>query len=411
MPLVAAAEAETSDEVTYTVQPGDTLGMLARNKLDVPARWRDVAAYNQLLDPDFIEPGQVLRLKRVWLKARPGVFKVEAVTGQVRVGRRALQVGDSLPAGMEIATDKGAALRLRAPDGSQVDLQEASRLRVEKLEEREGGAFVTLLRLIAGQIEAFKAKHAAGMADMTISARQATMGVRGTHFRMRQDGVLTFAEIEEGQVAFEAAKTPQVLALAGGEGSVADGVKPAEVIPLLPAPVFPPLPPVFDTPYIEWVMPDMPGATAYVGELARDEAFSRQVVMVRGSGSRIALHELENGRYWLKLRAVDTHGLQGMEGKISFTVEVPPRKFAMTKVYVSGKQLQLRWVGRKESNGYQAQVAATQDFQQPLLDVRTTDNWIDMPRPRPGRYFLRVRQIFAGGQLGDWDVPMVFEAP
>ncbi|MBU4150282.1 MAG: hypothetical protein KKG03_01375, partial [Gammaproteobacteria bacterium] len=83
----------------------------------------------------------------------------------------------------------------------------------------------------------------------------------------------------------------------------------------------------------------------------------------------------------------------------------------MTKVYVSGKQLQLRWVGRKQSVSYQVQVAPRQDFQHLLLDAKTADNWIDMPRPQSGRYFLRVRQIFAGGQAGDWDVPMLFDAP
>ena len=262
-------EAEAAD-VSYTVQQGDTLGSLARGKLDVPGRWRDVAHYNQLPDPDRIKPGQVLRIKPLWLKAESGVLKVEAVTGQASAQGRALKVGDTVAVGAEVQTEMGSALRLRAPDGSQVDLQEASQIQVEKLEQREGGVFVSVLRLLAGQLEAFKVKRATGMADMAVNARNATLGVRGTHFRMRQEGMNTYAEIEDGHVAFEAAKTPQVLALAGGEGSVADGVKPAQVIPLLPAPTYPALPQVFDTPYVEWTMPELAGAQGYVGELARD---------------------------------------------------------------------------------------------------------------------------------------------
>jgi hypothetical protein len=36
-----------------------------------------------------------------------------------------------------------------------------------------------------------------------------------------------------------------------------------------------------------------------------------------------------------------------------------------------GKQLQLRWVGRKQSVSYQVQVAPRQDFQHLLLDAKT----------------------------------------
>ena len=403
-------EAEAAD-VSYTVQQGDTLGSLARGKLDVPGRWRDVAHYNQLPDPDRIKPGQVLRIKPLWLKAESGVLKVEAVTGQASAQGRALKVGDTVAVGAEVQTEMGSALRLRAPDGSQVDLQEASQIQVEKLEQREGGVFVSVLRLLAGQLEAFKVKRATGMADMAVNARNATLGVRGTHFRMRQEGMNTYAEIEDGHVAFEAAKTPQVLALAGGEGSVADGVKPAQVIPLLPAPTYPALPQVFDTPYVEWTMPELAGAQGYVGELARDASFADHLVSVRSVGRLIRFRELPNGHYWLKLRAVDAQGLQGKEGKVDFELAVPPRKFVMTKVYISGDKLQLIWVGRRENLRYQVQVAVDQSFARVMLDTQTADNWIDMARPQPGRYFMRVRQIFEDGRNGGWDVPMAFDAP
>ena len=399
------------DDVTLEVRSGDTLGDLARTQMDSPARWRDVANYNLLPDPNLIEPGQQLRVKRIWLKSRSGSLQVEAVTGVATANGKVLKAGDAIPAGASVSTSEGGALRLRMPDTSLVNMLERSELKVEKLEQRADGALASLLRLVTGQIDAFKAKHAPGMADLSVAARNATVGIRGTHFRVRQDGVLTFTEVEEGTVAFDAMQTPVVLALNAREGSVANGRDAAQVIPLLAQPVYPELPAVFNTPYIEWTMGELAGAQRYVGELAQNDAFSDRLVSVRSDGRTIRLNELPNGRYWLKLRAVDSHGLQGMEGKISFEVAVPPRKFAMTKVYVSGKQLQLRWVGRKQSVSYQVQVATRQDFQQLLLDARTADNWIDMPCPQTGSYFLRVRQIFAGGQAGGWDVPMMFDAP
>lgn len=399
------------DDAIIEVRSGDTLGDLARTQLDIPARWRDVANYNLLPDPNLIEPGQQLRIKRVWLRSRPGDLKVEAVTGEATANGKVLQAGDLIPAGAQVQTSAGGALRLRMPDTSLVNMLERSEIKVEKLEQRADGVFSSLLRLVTGQIDAFKAKHQAGMADLAVAGRNATVGIRGTHFRVRQDGVVTFTEVEEGTVAFDATQTPVVLALNAREGSVANGRDAAQVIPLLSEPVYPELPVTFSTPYIEWTMGELVGAQRYVGELAQNDAFSDRLVSVRSDGRTIRLNELPNGRYWLKLRAVDSHGLQGMEGKISFEVAVPPRKFAMTKVYVSGKQLQLRWVGRKQSVSYQVQVAPRQDFQYLLLDAKTADNWIDMPRPQSGCYFLRVRQIFDGGQAGAWDVPMLFDAP
>jgi hypothetical protein len=399
------------DDVVVEVRTGDTLGDLARTQMDMPSRWRDVANYNLLPDPNLIEPGQQLRVKRAWLKSQSGSLKVEAVSGEATANGKVLKTGDLIPAGAQVQTAAGGALRLRMPDTSLVNMMERSELKVSKLEQRADGVFSSLLRLVTGQIDAFKAKHAPGMADLAVVGRNATVGIRGTHFRVRQDGVITFTEVEEGTVSFDAMQTPVVLALNAREGSVANGRDAAQVIPLLPEPVYPELPAVFDTPYVEWTMGEQEGSQRYVGELAQNDAFSDRLVSVRSEGRSIRLNELPNGRYWLKLRAVDSHGLQGMEGKIGFEVNVPPRQFAMTKVYVSGKQLQLRWVGRKQSVSYQVQVAPRQDFQHLLLDAKTADNWIDMPRPQSGRYFLRVRQLFHGGQVGAWDVPMMFDAP
>ncbi|MBA4383066.1 MAG: hypothetical protein C0406_10915, partial [Sideroxydans sp.] len=167
----------------------------------------------------------------------------------------------------------------------------------------------------------------------------------------------------------------------------------------------------FDTPYIQWMMPELEGATGFFGELARDEEFSDHLVSVRTKKRKVSLTDLPNGRYWLRLRAVDVHGLQGREAKVSFLVNVPPRKFAMTKVYVTGSGVQLRWVGRKEGGGYQVQIADNLQFTKPLLDTQTSDNLVEITRPKQGQYFMRVRQVFNGGVTDTWDVPMMFESP
>lgn len=401
---------QTSDYV-YVVKRGDTLGKLANELLDHAKRWKDVAKYNQLSDANRIEPGQQLRIQLPWLKARAGKLKIEALTGAGSADGRALQVGDEVAQGARLKTSAGSALRLRMPDGSLLNMMENAEIEVEKLEQRQDKVITSWFRLLSGQIEAFKKKHADGMADLAIRAKTATIGVRGTHFRMRQEGGRAYAEIEQGLVSYEAQKTPVVLALAGGQGSVADGEHAAEVIDLLPPPVFPDLPGEFNTPYIQWTMLELQGATGFFGELARDEEFSDHLVSVRAKKRKIILADLPNGKYWLRLRAVDSHGLQGREAKVSFLVNVPPRKFAMTKVYVTSNGVQLRWVGRKEGGGYQVQIADNLQFNNLMLDMKTSDNLVEIARLKPGQYFMRVRQVFNGGVTDTWDVPMMFEAP
>jgi hypothetical protein len=400
-----------ASDLVYQVKSGDTLGKLAIELLDNAKRWKDVARYNQLPDANRIEPGQTLRIQQPWLRSKAGKLKVEAVTGLAMSGGKEIKVGDELAMGAQLETAAASALRLRLPDGSLLNVMESSQLQIEKLEQRQDNAFTSLFRLLTGQVETFKKKYPEGMSELAIRAKTATLGVRGTHFRMREEGGRAYAEIEQGLVSYEAQKTPMVLALAGGQGSVADGEHAAEVVNLLPPPTFPSLPNEFDTPYIQWTMPELQGAMGFFGELARDEEFSDHLVSVRASKRKIFLRDLPNGRYWLRLRAVDRLGLQGMEGKVSFSVNVPPRKFAMTKVYVTGTGVQLRWVGRKEGGGYQVQVADNLQFNKPMLDTKTSDNLVEIARPKPGQYFMRVRQVFNGGVTDSWDVPMMFEAP
>ncbi|MBV6752939.1 MULTISPECIES: LysM peptidoglycan-binding domain-containing protein [Pseudomonas] len=51
---------------TYTVQPGDTLGEIARRQLNDEGRWPEIAEANRATvpDPDRIEPGQQLKIPR-----------------------------------------------------------------------------------------------------------------------------------------------------------------------------------------------------------------------------------------------------------------------------------------------------------------------------------------------------------
>lgn len=53
-------------------------------------------------------------------------------------------------------------------------------------------------------------------------------------------------------------------------------------------------------------------------------------------------------------------------------------------------------------------VADNLQFNNPMLDVKTSDNLTEIARPGTGQYFMRVSQVFNGGITDSRDVQMMF---
>ena len=60
----AATPGNTEREVTYTVQSGDSLSKIAREKYGDGTKWKAIFEANrdQISNPDLIHPGQVLKI-------------------------------------------------------------------------------------------------------------------------------------------------------------------------------------------------------------------------------------------------------------------------------------------------------------------------------------------------------------
>lgn len=53
---------EASGDVTYTIKAGDTLSDIAQRYFGDPMRYKDIAHYNNISNPDHIEVGQAIRI-------------------------------------------------------------------------------------------------------------------------------------------------------------------------------------------------------------------------------------------------------------------------------------------------------------------------------------------------------------
>ena len=63
----AATPGNQEREVTYTVQKGDSLSKIARDKYGDGAKWKAIFEANrdQISNPDLIHPGQVLKIPSI----------------------------------------------------------------------------------------------------------------------------------------------------------------------------------------------------------------------------------------------------------------------------------------------------------------------------------------------------------
>lgn len=408
-----AADASVAADYEYSVKAGDNLGALSAELLDTPARWAAVAHYNKLPNPNFIYPRQVLHIPFAWMKDHPAQARIAAISGLVKLNGQAAQVGDVVVTGDQLETANAASARLTLPDGSILSLLEKTRLHTRVLQQKTHGEFFSaIFRLATGRIDALKKKYPEGQSPLRIEAMHGTIGVRGTHFRMAQEGDNSLAEIEQGLVGFETGAATVALALAGGQGSVADGVHTPQVITLLSAPTFPTFPDSFAPDALSFVMPPMSGAVAYRGELAKDEAFTELFVPVSANSSVINIPDLEAGTYWLRLRAIDEHGLQGLQAQTKLTVKTPieiiPPPLAADfpviapyKPIIGGKHMLTGW---QEMKGYQyeLQMADTPDFAHPTQSFRTPNKYMNLDAPAAGQHYLRLRLLDEANHAGPW---------
>lgn len=415
-----AAPEQPQREYLYTIQAGDNLSTLSTKLLDSPQRWSEVAKYNKLKNPQLVSPGQVLHMQLAWLKNEPAEAVIETLQGAVKLNGQLAKVGDKVATNANLETPAGASVRMTLPDGSTLNMLQNTQLQAKELGRKPlGEYFSAVFRLVTGRIDAIKKKYPDGQSPLRIQAMHGTIGVRGTHFRMGQEGENTLAEIENGLVSFGNEKSS--IPLGAAEGSVADGVHPPAVIQLLAAPTFPVLPETFAPDVISFTMPDMRGAVAYRGEVAKDEGFQELLAPVSSDSAAIHISALQDGQYWMRLRAVDAHGLQGVAAQSVFMVKIPPVVIPPSPPadlpivqprapIMNDTNMLIGWSGI-QGYRYELQLAADEGFASLISTTVTPSDYLKLPRTTPGHFFMRMRLMNAASLTGPWSEVVSFDVP
>ncbi|RAS05972.1 FecR family protein [Cupriavidus alkaliphilus] len=152
----------------------------------------------------------------------------------------------------------------------------------------------------------------------------------------------------------------------------------------------------------EWAT--VPSAARYELALATDAAFTRDAA-VHAAAASPAAQALAPGRWWWRVRSVDAAGLPGpWSDAVPFRVEPKP---PVPTLQDDGGALHIGWPDGGGGPGYRVQLAGDAGFATLLADEHTVTNAIDLPRPAPGVYFIRVARA-APGVAPD---PAAFSAP
>ncbi len=371
--LVMTGAAGSEDTVSYEVQRGESLYVIAERLLEDPRQWPVVARFNRLLRPSRLQPGQRLLLPASLLKGTAEPARVEYVRGSVHADGAAMHIGDTVTEGAALQVGAQGFVSLRLHDGSLLQLQANSHSKLLRLRDLPAGQRRnTLIELDQGRIDATVAPQTPG-SRFQVKTPLATAGVRGTRFGVSvpAEAARTSADVVEGRVEVQAvarAVGAPVVVDAGQGAVVRRGAAPVRE-PLLPAPDLSGLRGRVERVPAPLPLAAMAGATHYRVEIADDEAFTRVLWSVEGA-LPILFEGLPDGRYRLRARAIDADELLGTEASGNLwikTTPVPPLAQAPRPSETVGPdRVQIECTEVPQAAAYLLQVAANARFE-PLL--------------------------------------------
>lgn len=330
-PTTVMAQSKATKDLVHVLKKGENIWTLSHAYLSQPSRWRELQHYNGVRKDRALPAGTPVRIPIQWLKQVDLLVDVLSVTGQAQWTRRGVAPMQKLVAGMQLkngdqlVTLAQSFVTLRVPDGSIVQVAHSSALAIRAVQYLGTAVTEVSFVLDRGRVETLVVPVRNPDSVYEIRTPVAQLGVRGTRFRVSasDDRQSSRAEVETGQVAASnpTLATPGVVNLDAGFGTlVRAGEPPLPPVALLPAADLSALRGYELGTDFEHSFDAVPGAVAYYLQLARDPDFQQIVTerVLRTPSYRFSM--LPEGRYHLRVRAVDAMSLEGLESRVAFGV-------------------------------------------------------------------------------------------
>lgn len=418
--LTLLAGASPAADWLYVTVPGDTLLTIGQRYLANPNQWDKLQQLNRVANPRQLPINTRLRIPVELLKTSPAPAKVGYVDGNVRIRPdggvfRPLKVGDLISGGETVLTGPRSHASYILADGSKVSQADSTKLVFGKLTGYGATGMVsTELNLDSGRVEADASKQTFPGTGFKVRTPVAVAGLRGTSFRlnMAEDGKTLRNEVLQGAVGVGAENQEAVVG--AGFGTLAEaGKAPEAPRPLLPAPAARNLPArVVDAPVRFTWLPDTQ-AQAWRAQIARDDRFS-EVVFDQLFWQPVATwRDLPaDGRYVLRLRAVDGAGLEGLNLDHPFELDIRPLPPTGLRPDDGQRLLstraELHWEAADGAHGYLLQIARDRNFSQERMEHRIAQGQhLDLDLNQ-GTYHWRLASLDEQGMPRGWGKPGAF---
>jgi hypothetical protein len=407
-------------DFVYTMRPGDSVWLISQHMLKNPGLYQRLAEHNQIANPLAMIPGQRLKIPAHWLKTEPAAATVLAMSGKVRMERpdespRDVHLNEALKANDTLITAADSSALLAFADGSRLQIDPDSTVSLDRLTAYGNQGMVdTSLRLTQGSVESRVSKRQSPSLKFDIHTPISLASVRGTDYRVAYTETEHSgrAEVVTGNVQVSnALGKVQVPARTGSVSQQNQAPSPA--IPLLPAMELKPV-----STLIEYLPPTLrlnpvAGAERYEVQVSQDEKFTAIMAQKVFEQPVWRISDLADGQYWLRIRAIDSHGLRGMDAVHAITVAARPEPpLPMTpkpKGIVRGTEANLHWTESAVAKRYHLRLAkvggsASTLFDNPLETTQYTARDLG-----EGDYQWQVASIDASGKHGPFSELQMFQ--
>lgn len=397
----------------YSVKSGDTLTGISEIYLANPNDWPKLRAFNKILNPRRLAPGDKLHLPVTMLRKDAAVAEVIHTQGKsTRTPLHAaepltLAVDDRLEVGDKVTTGSNASVSLRFVDGSRLLISPNTQITLsEMMLFGETGMAQTIIELHRGSVDTQVANQVKPAARYEIKSRTLNLAVRGTDFRVHSEDPdqAYVTEVLEGAVDANGEQGKAVSVRAGFGTLAYPGQAPREPQALLPPPDLGGVSARLERLPLRFSLPAIPGVERYRAQVFEDRSFSKLLLDGVFKGNTAKWADLPDGRYVLRVRAIDQSGLEGLNADHEFVLKARPQPPFISapldgkKSY--GTEAQLRWSTSTSAKSYRVQLSATPDFSVVLNEASGLEKTeLDVPLAS-GQYYWRIASIAEGNDQG-----------
>lgn len=398
-----SAEPLVQAEWHYTYRPSDTLQDVGKRLLNSSHNWSDIVRYNQIDNVAGLLPGSILKIPINWLKFQPKPASTLSVSGNVLIKKgpaasfTRLKANIAIQVSDEVLTRNGRAL-IKFADDSILIIDQHSHVTFNKLTHfGETGMVDTRIRLKRGSVSTDVAPLVKG-SHYEITTPSAVAAVRGTQFRLHTDTSGTRIEVTEGEVSLRHAHGEQKV-------KAGQGLSVNKQSAIVQGKILPPAP---TRNFNDKVISDLPAeltwqeqinAASYEFQLRKDSKYGELVRSSRLSEPSVLLDQLQNGSYSLAMRAIDSHGFEGLDDESELKVQIAIDQATLLQPLdgsvADRETVQFSWQLRDDATLSRLELSADASFKQIVSQSDYhSDTHSSLPSPlEPGQYFWRVRAL------------------